>query len=391
MESKLFKEKATGNLFSFFNLLTGKNDKYFVPSPLPPQWEFPIDLWPLLSQANTALGRLDEAAIRLEDPDLLLRPLQSREAITSSSMEGTIVTPEQLLLYELDPKEPDSAEGKSADWKEVFNYGRALSRGCELLEKLPFCTRLIQEMHKVLMDGARGQLKRPGEFRRSHAQIGHDAKYNAPQVPELPGLMSNLEKYMNDTSKKHDPLVLCYIVHYQFEAIHPFRDGNGRVGRALLALMIYKLLGHSKPWLYMSPFFEKYKSEYTGGLFQVSTAGAWREWIEFCLNGTLQQAQDAVRRCNRFESLRKEFHACVEAPTTRSHDIIDNLFKQPVVTITSTQAKFGTTYHTARSDLERLQEAGILSALPGTRPRAFYAKKLMLAAYGETGEDEDSE
>lgn len=389
MDTKRFTENKTGNLYSFFNLLTGKNDHYFVPHAMPPKWEFPaVDMWKLQQDANCALSRLDAAASRLEDPDLLFRPLQGREAITSSSMEGTIVTPEQLLLYELDPKEPGSAQDKAADWKEVFNYRRALAHGSELLEKIPFSTNLIQEMHGVLMDGVHGQSKRPGQFRRSHAQIGHNAKYNAPQVPELPELMSNLERFMNDQSESYDPLVMCYLVHYQFEAIHPFSDGNGRVGRALLALMVYKLLSHSKPWLYMSPFFEKYKEEYTGFLFKISTDGAWQEWIEFCLIGTIRQANDAVRRCDRFEELRKKYHEQVQANATpRSHHIIDGLFKNPIVTVTSTQEAFATTYHTAKSDLEKLQDSGILSELPDHRPRAFYARELMYVAYGDQGDE----
>lgn len=380
----------TGELRKFSNPNTGKDDWLFIPNEFPPQWEFPTELWPLLSDAKEALGTLNGIGQTLPNPELLLRPLQNREAITSSSIEGTYVTPEQLLLYELDPREPTSAEGQLADWREVSNYATALKQGCRMLEQLPVCGRLICEMHKTLMSGARGARKTPGEFRKIQVQIGSTGKYIPPAPAEIDRLMNNLERYVNQGSPSFDPLVLCYLVHYQFEAIHPFSDGNGRVGRALLALMIYKWMRHTMPWLYMSAFFERYKDEYTNKLFRISTNGEWGPWIEFCLNGTIQQARDAIRRCDRFKQLRSELHERVKNGTSRSHKLVESFFENPVVNIPTAMARFGVTYKTAQRDLERLVESNVLREIPDCHPRSFYVWEIMQVAYGDTDDSQAS-
>jgi Fic family protein len=388
MDHTKFTDKMTGTLRKFRNASSGKDDWLFIPHPLPPNWTFPNELWPLLATAKESLGTLNGIGQTLPNPELLLRPLQNREAITSSSIEGTYVTPQELLLYELDPKEPSSPHDPAADWREVFNYGNALKQGCNLFAELPVCSRLICEMHKTLMTGARGERKSPGEYRRIQVQIGSAAKYVPPPPSEVPSLMGNLELFANNGDLPYDPLVMCYLVHYQFEAIHPFSDGNGRVGRALLALMIYKWLGHTLPWLYMSAFYEKYRDEYTNNLFRISSDGDWATWIEFCLNGTITQASDAVRRCDRFQRLRKEFHERVRAPSPRSHKLIELLFEAPVLTISKIAKSFDVTYHTARKDIEHLAKHGILAEVPNEHPRAFYAREIMQIAYGEQDDTE---
>jgi len=308
----------------------------FVPDSLLRSWETDPRLWPLLVDAKEALGALNGIGQVLPDPQLLLRPLQNREALASSRIEGTFVTPEQLLLYELDPREPKHGDEQRADWLEVFNYNRAVQTGCEMLQTHPICNRVILAMHKDLMHGARGQRNRPGEFRNWQVQIGSNARFVPAPPSMVPDLMGDLEKYVNSESSL-DPLLRCFLVHYQFEAIHPFRDGNGRVGRALLALMIYKWLGHSMPWLYLSAFYERYREEYIDRLFQVSARGAWFEWLEFCLRATVSQARDAVDRCHKFHQLKRQFHDRIAAPTPRTHSIIDGLFVNPVVSVTSMQ------------------------------------------------------
>src|SRR5262245_8416832 len=266
---------------------SGEKDWAFIPSEFPPPWEFDVRLWPLVNDANKALAELNGIGQSLPDPELLLTPLRRREAITSSRIEGTYVAPEQLLLYELDPREPPAGNEEMADWLEVYNYGRALQHGCSMLSELPVCNRVIKEMHAVLMHGVRGRDKSPGEFRKINVQIGERvARFIPAPGLEVQRLTSNLEHYLNDDDSRFDPLVRAYLVHYQFEAIHPFLDGNGRVGRALLALMIYRWLGHSIPWLYMSAYFDYYNEEYVRRLFNVSANGEWSEWIAYCLQGT---------------------------------------------------------------------------------------------------------
>ena len=364
-------------------------DWSFLPFDLPPNWVFDASLWPLLVQAKEALGTLNGIGQTLGDPRLLLSPLQNREAITSSIIEGTYVTPEQLLLFDLDPdEETDSAEHR-ADRVEVANYGRSLRRGLKLLESLPICIRVIREMHETLMQGVRGESKDPGRFRTLQVQVGTDGRFMPPPASDIERLMRNLERYANSEGGL-DPLVRSFIIHYQFETIHPFLDGNGRVGRALLALMIQKLHGHAHPWLYLSAYFEQYKDDYIRNLYRISTENNWVRWIEFCLHGALHQARDSIRRCARFNVLRAEFHHRVKQPSPRTHQLIDELFREPITTITATAAKHAITYPTAKKDLELLVEARIIAELQNRRPKAYGCLELLQAAYDIPGDERNS-
>ncbi len=380
MDPDKFTESLTGQLVKF-----GKSsgEWAFVPDPLPTSWEFVTDLWPLLADAKEALGTLNGIGQTLTDPQLLLRPLQSREAISSSSIEGTYVTPEQLLLYQLDPKDPASGDEAAGDWREVFNYGQALVHGCELLKTIPISNRLIKGVHNVLMRGARGNNKTPGEFRKWQVQIGSSGRFIPAPVQHVPDLMGTLEAYINGPDERFDPLIRCFLVHYQFETIHPFADGNGRVGRLLLALMIYKCLGHSHPWLYLSAYFEKYKEEYISNLFAVSADGRWREWVEFCLRGTIQQAKDSIRRCHQFNELRRTLHEKTDSPSSRTHGIIERLFTHPVITTGFVQVEFEVCYNTAKRDLDKLVKDGILREILEHYPKSYYAPDIMRVAYDE--------
>jgi Fic family protein len=384
VDSQRFTPEAAGNLLPIDLPPKGK-DWSFVPTALPPKWEFPNHLWPLLTDAKEALGTLNGIGQTLPDQQLLLRPLQNREAISSSSIEGTYITPEQLLLYELDPREADSPSDQIADWNEVSNYNRALIHGCELLKELPLCNRLIREMHGILMTGVRGRYKTPGQFRKCQVQIGSNARFVPPPPDIAEKCMDDLERYMNEPDEQYDPLVRGFLVHYQFEAIHPFADGNGRVGRALLALTIYKWLGHAMPWLYMSAYYEQFRDEYMQFLFQVSARGDWQNWIEFCLRGTVVQAKDSIRRCHEFNALRSDFHQRVDTPSPRSHGLIEALFRAPLVTIPSVSKQFDISYHTAQADIERLASVGILHEFPNEYPRTFVALEIMRIAYQPAG------
>lgn len=380
MDSKHFGVGYPGRLVE---IAQPRKDWAFIPAPLPQDWSFDPMLWPLLVEAKESLGTLNGIGQTLADPQLLLRPLRRREAIASSKIEGTYVTPERLALYELHPTEPTNADDRRADWHEVLNYSSALEYGQKELQNMPICNRLIRGMHGILMQGVRGRGTSPGEFRRWQVQLGSTGRFIPPPAPEVPALMENLEGYVNNPDDQIDPLVRCFIVHYQFEAIHPFGDGNGRVGRALLALMIYQWLDHSMPWLYMSAFYEQFKDEYVGNLYRVSTQAAWGGWVEFCLVGVIAQAKDAIRRCREFNRLRKDFKARLDgcSKTSRSHDIIDGLFTTPVVTIPSLVSQFRVTYHTARADVRRLMHAGILHEISDVYPKSYYSPELMQAAY----------
>ena len=360
-----------------------RRDWAFIPDELPPKWELPHHLWPLVAEARECLGTLNGIGQTLSDPELLLTPLQRQEALASTKIEGTFVTPEQIMLFELDPREARSTTDKAADWSEVMNYGDSLRVGRGMLEQSHITRHVIRSLHSVLMKGVRGRDKSPGQFRTRNVQIGSTARYIPPPHQEVDRLLENLELHIATTTDAIDPLVKCFVVHYQFEAIHPFEDGNGRVGRAMLALMIYKLLGHARPWLYMSAFYDRFQEEYFSNMFSISTVGAWDQWIEYCLNGTIAQAKDSILRCNKFNALKTAFHERMigKSPTPRSHGLIDSLFRNPIIRVSTVQRMFTVHYGTAKADIDKLIEVKILSPLSGLRPKAFYSSEILAIAY----------
>ena len=383
MDRTQFTNQSPGNLVEIDRAHHPlRKDWAFIPNELPPQISFSNELWPLLVKSRDRLGTLNGIGQTLPDPELLLRPLQNNEARASSQIEGTFVTPEQLLMFEMNPKEPKSSNDSSADWQEVFNYSNALTIGAEMMQTRPLGGHVIRSMHSVLMRGVRGRNKSPGQFRKCQVQIDHNARFIPPPATEVERLMQNLENYIAEADEGFDPLVKCFLVHYQFETIHPFEDGNGRIGRALLSLMVSKLLGHSHPWLYLSGFYDRFQKEYFGKMFQVSANGEWESWLGFCLDGTIQQAEDSIQRCHRFNSLKDDYHRRVkDSQTPRTHALIDGLFKNPIVRVTTIKKTFDTTYNTAKHDIEKLVEAGILRQIPNHRPKSFYATEIMDIAY----------
>jgi Fic family protein len=202
--------------------------------------------------------------------------------------------------------------------------------------------------------------------------------------------LDSFEKYMNQ-SNDYDPLVRTYITHYQFEAIHPFLDGNGRVGRLLLALATYKWCGHAMPWLYMSAFFDKYKDEYIEKLFGVSTKGDWDSWIEFCLRGTIEQANDSISRCEQLRRVKADYRRKLSTGSVRLMSLIDDLFNSPFVEVAELARRRQITYPTAKSDIERLVQVGILRELPNLRVKTYYSPRIFGIAYSdELNRDSDA-
>jgi Fic family protein len=372
-----FTKKSPGKLVP---VTIGARDWAFIPNPLPRKWRLSNDLWPILAAAREELGRLDGLGRTMPSAELLLRPLQRREAIQSSSLEGTYASAEELLLFELQPIEPVASNDRTNDWREVANYADALRAGTELLEKLPLSLRVIRTMHQHLLTGVRGRERAPGELRRAQVQIGADRRYVPPPADRLGACLSDFEKFLHEADGI-DPLVRCYLAHYQFEAIHPFLDGNGRVGRALLSLCAYTWSGLSHPWLYMSPFFERHKEEYIDRLFAISATGDWNGWLAFCLRGTIDVCRDAVARFDRLRILRDSCHARVDRLNKRMSGIVERLFANPITRVPDLVAAFDVKYPTARADIDRLIDAGILHELPKTYPKAFYAPAIMRAAY----------
>jgi len=384
MDESRFTSRKSGQLVPI--KIQQVSESAFIPDPLPPKWEFPNSLWPKLANAKEALGRLDGIGRTLANPHLLLSPLRRLEAITSSRLEGTYATAQQLFLFELDPKEPKSKTDQVNAWKEVSNYNYALSHGDRLLKNMPFCLRLAKELHSTLLSGVRGRRSNPGEFRQHQVAIGSDRRLIPPPITHLADCLDRFERYMNSDDTRFDPLVKAFLVHYQFEAIHPFGDGNGRIGRVLLSLMIAKWCKHEMPLLYMSAFFERYKDEYIDNLFRISTEGAWEKWIDFCLTGTIRQAKDAISRCDRLNSLKETMPKRLQAGSPRTHQIIQDLFDSPYLRVRDICKRFNIVYQTARSDLDKLVEAGILRELEDLRPRTYYSPEILSIAYDSNEE-----
>lgn len=382
MDAKLFSPSAPGKIIAIPKAPPNVSVA-FIPDPLPPRWTWPESLWSLLIEARCALASLDGTGKHLPNPEILLQPLQRREAQLSSKLEGTITDPPQQVLFEADPRYPTSADDPNNAFREVFNYRQALRSRLDGKNDLPLSLRLIRELHKVLLDGVRGSDQTPGEFRKIQNQIGWPARFVPPPPEHLDHALSAFEKYMHSTDS-FDPLVRAFLVHYQFETIHPFRDGNGRVGRLLLSFMIAEWGKLSSQWLYMSAFFERRKSEYMDLLLNVSTKGDWEPWIRFCLEGVVAQSIDTEKRCERLLSLHRDFHGRLKAGSVRLSNLVDRLFKSPVIGVTQYSAEFGVSYPTARSDLRKLAELGIVRTLNSTVITYFCP-----AIYSVTFEDID--
>lgn len=383
MDRSIFSATSTGRLWEISS--EGYKDWAFVPDSLPEDWEMPSELWELLVQAREELARLDGVGKYMPNYNLLLRPLQRREALRSSSLEGTYATPQQLLLFEIEPREPKSVSDPVTSWQEVANYSKALELALALLEKRPLSLNLIREIHRTLLSGVRGSQRDPGNFRRSQVHIGSDRRFVPPPPHEVMPCLDKLEKFIHQ-EKKIDPLIACFMVHYQFETIHPFLDGNGRVGRLLLSLMIYEQFKLSQPWLYLSAFFEKYKDEYINLLFQVSTKGNWQDWITFCLRGTIEQSRDALVRFDKLLNLRTKYMELLNQAggNVRLNRIVDRLFESPAINASQVAEICAIQYNTARSDINRLVNAKILVESDIlARPKIYFAPDILEIAYGD--------
>lgn len=358
----------------------------FVPDAMPAELALGPEIVRLLSQADYALGRLAGSAGRLVNPYLVGQPLLRREAILSSRIEGTFSTPEQLVLLEagVPPAAPDT--GSDADTREVLNYVRAMEHGLELLETIPVSLRLVRAVHGVLLDGVRGNNDPPGHFRTEQNYIGvqhapiAEARFVPPPVPEMTDALRVWER---DLHRDPDPLpvlVRLAVAHYQFETIHPFRDGNGRVGRLLIPLLLCAHGRLTDPMLYMSAFFERHRQEYLDRLLRVSTHGAWQEWIGFFLRGLAECAWDSQRLTDELLALRERYHELIRSARSSGllATLIDDLFRVPTITISRTGALLGVTPAAASYNLRKLQAHGIVAEVTGrTRDQVFVAREIL--------------
>ncbi len=352
----------------------------FVPDELPPKVDVSWELATIISHADRALSELAGVARTLPNPHLLMSPFMRREAVLSSRIEGTRASLSDLFLFEA----ANGVEKQTPDVREVSNYVGALEHGLARLSELPVSLRLIREMHARLMAGVRFEHTIPGEFRRSQNWIGPpgctlaDAVFVPPPEREMKEALAALETYLHSASPL-PPLVRLALVHYQFEAIHPFLDGNGRIGRLLVILLLCSDGLLPQPLLYLSAYFERHRQAYYQGLLEVSRRGRWREWIEFFLNGVADQSRDAVRRSHLLLELREEYRRRLGSSRSASPlRLAEALFSYPAVTIPAAARLLGVTWVAAKGNVLKLVDAGILTESPGReRNRIFIAREII--------------
>ena len=353
----------------------------FIPFPLPSELSLPSDTIAILGEADRAVGQLYGLAQSLPNPSLLVRPFLRREAELSSRIEGTYATQEELVLFEVgQPSKPTRP-----DVLEVANYVQALEHGLKRLEEIPISLRLIRELHAHLLRGVRGGSLRPGEFRTVQNFIGQRnqpiaaARFVPPPASEVFSCLDALERSFH-AETKIPPLVALAMIHYQFEAIHPFEDGNGRIGRLLLPLILCerKLLPH--PLLHLSAFFERHREDYYDHLLHVSQRGEWQEWIQFFLRSVIDQAREAGSRSHQLIELRQLFQEKIRAKraSALAGRLVDHLFKSPAISVPLTSQLLRISYPSASLTVQKLVEVGILHEISGQkRNRVWLAPEVL--------------
>ena len=365
----------------------------FIPAPLPPHIQWSDRLLAILSKADRGIAKLPKVGASFPVPHVVVRPFIRREAVVSSRIEGTRTSFQELLTYEA--RQLPLLENPDAH--EVHNYVKALDYGLDRVASLPVSQRLIREVHARLMQGVRGEYATPGEFRRTQNWIGgpgatiQTASYVPPPVDKMLVCLSDLEKYIHSTSDL-PPLIRIGLIHYQFEAIHPFLDGNGRVGRLLVSLLLSAWGLLPQPLLYLSAYFEVHRQEYYDHLLSVSQKGTWEAWLEFFLKGVDQQAKESTARLRRLGDIRLKFEEIISLERTRKTlaQALDFLIGQPIITVSQLQDGIGlNNFVTAQRYVDRLIDLGILRQLgERSRNRLFVAGEILKGIEGELGSED---
>jgi Fic family protein len=351
----------------------------FIPADLPPQPPISLagSLQKLLSDADLALGRLDGSVLTLPNPDLFVFMYVRKEAVLSSQIEGTQSSLQDLLAAEANLFDAEMPR----DVDEVVNYVRAMNHGLQRLKELPVSVRLIKELHAELMQGVRGGRLQPGELRTSQNWIGPagctlaTATFVPPPHFEVPNALGQLEKFLHTTDGL-PPLVKIALAHSQFETIHPFLDGNGRIGRLLITFLLTEREVLHKPVLYLSYYFKKRRQEYYDHLQTVRDHGKWEEWLAFFLRGVVEVAKEATNTARRILTMREDHRAAITQHLGRAagngYKVLESLYDRPIVTVNEVEKLIGTTYASANNLVARLVEQKILVEMTGyARNRRF--------------------
>ncbi|HEV7922361.1 MAG TPA: Fic family protein, partial [Thermoanaerobaculia bacterium] len=353
----------------------------FVPAPLPPEIELSWSLMNAVTVADRATGKLAGIGRTLPNPDLLIQSFIRREAVLSSRIEGTEASLSDVAVFEAE----GNPASEQSDVREVANYTAALRYGLRRLDELPLSLRFIREVHERLMLDVRGNTRAPGEFRRIQNWIGGrgstlaTASYVPPPVVEMAIALDAFEKYLHAESEL--PLMIqAAIIHYQFEAIHPFLDGNGRVGRLITTFLLHTASILDQPLLYLSAYFERNRDEYYRLLLAVSSRGAWLEWIHFFLRGVKEQAEDAI---GRSEQLLELWQSYLQRVTSARNSVLlqallQQLFENPATTIPQVATRFGITYVAAKKNIDKLVAWKVLRETEHSRrPKVYLATEII--------------
>ncbi len=359
----------------------------FVPNPLPPDISWSSALVSILSEAERDLSRLSTLSSAFPFPRLLIQPFMRNEAVISSRIEGTHASLVDVYAFETAQL---SFFERTDDVREIYNYVQAMAFGLDRLTTLPVSLRLIRELHAKLMEGVRGRALTPGEFRRSQNWIGpvgstpSTAPYVPPPVEEMHQALDALEKFIHAHSDI-PPLIRAGMIHYHFEAIHPFLDGNGRVGRLLIVLLLCEWGLLSQPLLNLSVYIEHYRQEYYDLLLGVSQKGAWEAWLRFFLRGVSEQARESVFRMEQLQEIRAKYQPIVEQDrnSLRMAAVIDFIFSRPVLSVRQASEGLSIPFKTAQAYLLKLVQAGMLREITGfARNRIFQADEILRAVQG---------
>lgn len=354
----------------------------FKPNPLPPIPEIEMDgeIVKLLVDANKQLVKLDTASQLISNADLFISMYVRKEALISSQIEGTQCTLDDVL-------DPEVEANANLDVSDVINYVKATQYALKRLERLPLCCRLIREIHEVLMENVSGQDKTPGEFRHSQSWIEpancslKDARYIPPNVEDMQTAMSDLEKYINE-NVDYDPLIRAALIHYQFETIHPFLDGNGRIGRLLILLYLMEQRLIEKPVIYISYFLKKNQIEYYDRISEVRRTGNFEQWIRFFLEAVSKAASDSLEAIRQLSVLH-DTNVEKLPKTTRSKDnlraVFDYIEQYPIIDIKRTAKKLEVSYNTVAAAVRKLVELGILQETTNAARNRVFAYEEYLA------------
>jgi len=350
----------------------------FVPKPLPPTPALRQDaeLASLLSAADHRLGRLDGVASTLPNPDLFVAMFVHKEAVLSSQIEGTQASLDDVLEFEAGA----AAADLPGDVAEAVNYVAAMNYGLERIKELPLSLRLMKEIHKRLLEGARGGEKEPGEFRRSQNWVGPmgtsltQAMYVPPSVDDMNRAMGDLESFLHDR-RPLPPLIKCGLVHSQFETIHPFLDGNGRMGRLLITFLLCQQGILERPLLYLSYFFKRNRIEYYDRLQAVRDTGDWEGWLKFFLRGVIEVSSESAVTVRDILALRGIHTELVQTNlrTANSLRLLDRLYDRPVTSVSDVAEHLGVTFNAANTLVGKFCDLGLLKETTGGARRRRFA------------------